>query len=111
VVSIRDISEATVKALEQLQPFGMGNPEPVLCLMGESAMPRILQNKNPDEPNHLKLSLAGAPTFDVIGFKMGDKEPLTENPVDLAFKLSVDEFRGVKRLSLKLTSMRATQVS
>jgi single-stranded-DNA-specific exonuclease len=108
VVSVRDLSEATVKAMEQLQPFGMGNPEPVYSLLGERVTPRVLQNKNPEEPNHLKLTLQSTPLFDVIGFKMGPQEALTTGPVDLAFKLSVDEFRGVKRMSLKLTSLRSS---
>jgi single-stranded-DNA-specific exonuclease len=108
LVNAKELDEATVTALQRLQPFGMGNPEPVLALKHQVASPRVLQNKQPGEPGHLKLTLEGAPALDVIGFKQADRVGLTEGPVDLAFKLSVDEYRGVKRLSLKLTSLRAS---
>ena len=67
----------------------------------------VLQNKTPGEPGHLKLTLETAPSFDVIGFRLADKVGLTEGPIDLAFKIGV-EYRGVRRLALKLTSLRAT---
>ena len=56
----------------------------------------------------MKLTLESAPAFDVIGFRQAEKAPLTEHPIDLAFKIAVDEFRGVRRLALKLTSLRPT---
>ncbi len=108
VVQAKDLDEAAVSALQGLAPFGMGNPEPVLALRGQVARPRILQNKAAGEPGHLKLALEAAPAFDVIGFRLADAAPLTEGPVDLAFKVSIDEFRGVRRLSLKLSSLRAS---
>lgn len=107
VVSTRELDETAVAALERLAPFGMGNPEPVLALREQVASPRVLQNKNPDEPGHLKLTLEAAPAFDVIGFRLAGNLGLTEGPMDLAFKVSIDEFRGVRRLALKLTAMRA----
>ena len=108
VVSPKELDEKAVEALQRLAPFGMGNPEPVLALRNQVTTPRVLQNKTPGEPGHLKLTLESAPAFDVIGFRQGDRAALTEGPIDLAFKISVDEYRGVRRLSLKLTSLRAS---
>lgn len=108
LVQPKELDEAAVAALQALAPFGMGNPEPVLALRGQVARPRVLQNKTPGEPGHLKLALESAPLFDVIGFRLADAAPLTEGPVDLAFKVAIDEFRGVRRLSLKLSSLRAS---
>lgn len=107
LVSAGELSEDTVNALQKLAPFGMGNPEPILAMQGQVASPRVLQNKTPGEPGHLKLTLEAAPAFDVIGFRQAEKAELTERPIDLAFKVDVDEFRGVKRLSLKLSALRA----
>jgi single-stranded DNA-specific DHH superfamily exonuclease len=98
-----------VRALNLLAPFGMGNAEPVLALRGQRAHPRVLDNKIPGEPGHLKLSLDSAPQVDVIGFRQAPLAALTDGLVDLAFKLSVDEYRGVRRLGLKLTGLRASQ--
>lgn len=107
LVSAGELSEDTVNALQKLAPFGMGNPEPILAMQGQVASPRVLQNKTPGEPGHLKLTLEAAPAFDVIGFRQAEKAELTERPIDLAFKVDVDEFRGVRRLSLKLSALRA----
>lgn len=107
VVTPGELSEATVSALRLLAPFGMGNPEPILALQSQLASYRVLQNKVAGEPGHLKLTLEAAPAFDVIGFRQAGKAELTTKPVDLAFKIDVDEFRGVKRLSLKLSALRA----
>ncbi len=103
-----ELSEKTWASLNVLAPFGMGNPEPVLALRHQVTHPRVLDNKTPGEPGHLKLGLESAPQFDVIGFRQAGLLPLTEGPVDLAFKLSVDEYRGVRRVGLKLTGLRAS---
>ncbi|PZR16799.1 MAG: single-stranded-DNA-specific exonuclease RecJ [Archangium gephyra] len=107
VVSAEELSEETVNALQKLAPFGMGNPEPILAMRGQQCSPRVLQNKTPGEPGHLKLTLDCAPMFDVIGFRQAEKAELTNKPIDLAFKVDVDEFRGVRRLSLKLSALRS----
>ena len=108
VVRLQDIDEEAVAALAQLAPFGMGNPEPVLVSRGLVASPRLLASKQPGEPGHLKLSLEAAPQLDVIGFRLADKLSLTEGPVDLAYQISVDEFRGISRVQLKLKDLRAS---
>ena len=107
-VRLGEVDEAAVEALGQLAPFGMGNPEPVLASRGLVAMPRVLASKQPGEPGHLKLSLEAAPQLDVIGFRLADKLSLTEGPVDLAYQISVDEFRGISRVQLKLKDLRAS---
>jgi single-stranded-DNA-specific exonuclease len=108
VVQAHELDESAVEALQGLAPFGMGNAEPVLALRRQVARPRVLHSKTPGEPGHLKLALESAPRFDVIGFRLAESAALTEGPVDLAFKVSIDEYKGVRRLSLKLSSLRAS---
>lgn len=107
LVTAAELSEETVNALQKLAPFGMGNPEPIFAMRGQQCSPRVLQNKTAGEPGHLKLTLEGAPMFDIIGFRQAEKAELTNKPIDLAFKVDVDEFRGVRRLSLKLSALRS----
>jgi single-stranded-DNA-specific exonuclease len=108
VVQPNELDERAVAALATLAPFGMGNPEPVLALRNQHVTPRVLANKSPGEPGHLKLTLESAPLFDCIGFRMEERGLLTGKPVDLAFQVSIDEYRGVRRLSLKLKDVRAS---
>ncbi len=108
VVTTKELTHDTVNSLQKLAPFGMGNPEPVLAARQQVANPRVLQNKTVGEPGHLKLSLETAPMLDIIGFRFAEKAQLTEGPVDLAFQISIDVFRGVSRLSLKLKDVRVS---
>ncbi len=109
-VASNALDESAVEALSVLAPFGMGNAEPVLALLDQRVTPRVLPNKSPGEPGHLKLTVPGAPHLDVIGFRLADREPLTASTVDLAFAASIDEFRGQRRVSLKLKDVRAASM-
>ena len=109
VVAADELSIESVASLQMLQPFGMGNPEPMLATRFVHTSPKLLTNKKEGEPAHLKLKVHGAPQLDVIGFSLGDKAPLVEGPVDLAFKASIDEWNGVQRVSCKLRDVRAAE--
>ena len=111
-VQPEELDEAAVQGLGRLAPFGAGNPEPVLACRAQRATGRVLKSKQEKRADHLKLTLDQAPSLDVIGFGMGPSwddlgGSLSNPPVDLAFNLGVDEFRGVSRLSLKLKALRA----
>lgn len=108
LVSPGELDQQTYVALRALGPFGMGNAEPLLALEGQEAKPRVIDNKRAGEPGHLKLMLKGAPSLDAIGFRQAPLSPLTAGPVDLAFRLQLDEYQGVTRLGLKLTALRAS---
>lgn len=107
VVAPKELDPRAWQALMTLAPFGMGNPEPVLAVRRQVATPRVLENKTPGLPGHLKLSLEVAPQLDCIGFGFAELAPLVEQgPVDLAFQLSVDEYLGVERVGMKLKALQ-----
>lgn len=106
VVRPQELTEEAVASLKVLAPFGMGNPEPVLAVRGQRVQPRVLEAKAPGEKGHLKLTLDAAPALDVIGFRLAEMAPLADGPVDLAFQVGVEEFRGVRRVGLKLKDLR-----
>jgi single-stranded-DNA-specific exonuclease len=106
VVTPRELDEPAVEALQKLGPFGQGNPEPVLVLRRQMARPRVVTPKTGYGSAHLKLALVDAPSVDAIGFGMADRLVLVEGPVDLAFQVGVDTFRGQRRVSLRLKDLR-----
>ncbi len=108
IVAPKELDVQAVEALQTLAPFGMGNPEPVLGARRIVTSPRVLENKQPGLPGHLKLSLEAAPQLDCIGFGFAELAPLTEAPVDLAFQVAVDEYLGHQRVGLKLKALQAT---
>jgi single-stranded-DNA-specific exonuclease len=103
-----EVDEPAVNAIAALGPFGNGNPEPTFALKRISAIPRVLPNKREGAEGHLKLRLETGRPLEAIGFGMADRLPLTEGPVDLAFQLSLDEWKGVRKVSLKLKDVRAS---
>jgi single-stranded-DNA-specific exonuclease len=101
-----ELTERAVEGLCVLGPFGQGNPEPVLVAIGLSARTRVLESKR-GGAGHLKLSLPDAPRLDAIGFGMAERAGEAAGKVDLAFQATVDEYRGQRRVALKLKDLRA----
>jgi len=106
VVDPAELTERAVEGLGALGPFGPGNPEPLLLARGLSARARVLEAKR-GGAGHLKLVLTEAPRLDAIGFGMAERASETRGRVDLTFQATVDEFRGQRRVALRLKDLRA----
>jgi len=107
-LDLEDLTLAFYKELSCLEPFGEGNPQPVFATKNVKAVEvRTVGNGN----KHLKLRLTSPVsrlTFDVIGFGMGSfYAQLSPNePIDIAYNLTTDEWNGNKRLQLKLKDIK-----
>ena len=98
-VSLSEVDWGLFQELEQLQPFGFGNPTPNFVARGLRLMmpPRILQDK------HLKLRVAhGAKSFDALGWGWAERglTLVPGQPVDIAFTLDQNVFQEVATLQL-----------
>ncbi len=107
-VQAHELNEAALEGLNLLAPFGQGNPEPIFALRQQRSSTQVLPDKSGRGAGHLKLRLQAAPHLDAIGFGMAERVAVGKEPVDLAFQLCADEWRGVRRLSLKLKDLRAS---
>lgn len=107
VVSPSELDARAAEAVWALAPFGRGNPEPLLGSRAVRARARLLPNKRQGKTGHLKLAIEGAPHLDAIGFGMADQASLAEQAVDMAYQLSLEEWNGLRRVSLKLKDLRA----
>ena len=90
--------------LRHFEPFGMGNPAPVLAARGVrlAGPPRVVGK----DGLKLRLSMPGG-EFEALGWGMGS---LASNldaalPLDLAFRLERDEYRGESRLQARLADV------
>ncbi len=104
-ITAADLGDPLCEALATLAPFGSGNAEPVLALRGVRARGRVV-GRSETSSGHLKLILDDAPFADAIGFGMADRLDLLSAPVDLAFTLSFNEYRGVRQVQLGLRDLR-----
>lgn len=104
-VPMADIGEDLERLLRHFEPFGIGNPAPVLRTEGVrlAAPPRRVGTDG------LKLQIETEQgTLDGIGWGMAGRmaELDVSRPLDLVFRLDRDEYRGVSRLQLKLADLR-----
>lgn len=105
-LAFADINDQNMAALERLEPYGMGNPEPVFASAGLtiSSEPRAVKEK------HLKLVLRhNGRTMSAMGWNMfGRAGTLGAGAVlDAAFTVEPDDYWGVGwRLVLKDFSHR-----
>jgi single-stranded-DNA-specific exonuclease len=85
-----------------LEPCGMGNPAPVFGVRGVGFAGRQRVGVN-----HLRGILrAGEGGLGAIGFQLADRVPwLADDPVDAAFRLEQNEYRGTSALQARLLSL------
>jgi len=99
-----DLTPELAGAIENLSPFGMGNPEPVFIARSAKVVDRrVLKEK------HLKLRLAlGERVVDAIGFNMAEsKEPAAA--IDVAFCLGLNYWNGRNHLQLRIKDFREAE--
>ena len=105
-LSLSEISPELVRYMSYMGPFGVGNPTPVFVARGVEAVDVRTVGK---EGHHLKMKLReGDTTLPGIGFRMAESHGAiaTGGPVDAAFQLTEDTWRGRRRIQAKLVDLR-----
>ena len=102
-----EISLVTAQALLVLEPFGMGNSQPVFSLCDGA----ITSVRTLSDGKHCKFSVTkNGKYFDFVGFGMGT---LTEHfvvgdKIDVAFTMGINHYLGEKNLQLIIKDARAS---
>lgn len=103
-VALSDVTHALATEFERLEPFGPGNPEPLLGSRSLDVInPKIVGN------NHLKMRLRGdRAAIDSIAFDMGAEFGQMEAPekIDAVYTPSVNEWKGSRYLQLVVKALR-----
>lgn len=103
-----DITIKSIKELEQLAPFGAGNPGPVFVYNGL----RVGDIKTLKENKHVKLKLAdGSFCTDAIGFSMGSvaDEFVCDDIMDVVCTLEINNWNAMERIQLNLKDVKRNQ--
>ena len=94
----------TLSALDELGPFGEGNPEPIWII--RSLYPVSFRSVG-QEGRHLQVSFQhGADTLKGIGFGMGHRTSELNRMLDIAFTLSADAWRGGDAVQLVIKDIK-----
>lgn len=98
-----DINERLMKELEEMEPFGEGNPSPVFLLRTAGLEDTSLIGK---QQAHFKARLEE--NVEVIAFNQPQYMDLSPRScfTDLVFSMQRNEFRGRSRLQLRVKDMR-----
>jgi single-stranded-DNA-specific exonuclease len=103
-IDLSDVSFRLLKEFVLLEPFGTGNPEPLLGSKNlEVIDPRIVGN------GHLKMKLKQKQnSLDTIGFNMASYMSTLESSykIDVVFTPFINEWNGSKHLNLNLKALR-----
>jgi single-stranded-DNA-specific exonuclease len=96
-VDLAQIDERVAAELSRLGPFGRGNPEPVLAAHAETVRTRVVGT------DHLQIVLKAQSTQrDAIAFRLAGRDPGAGRPLRVAFVPEIDEWRGRRRLRLRV---------
>jgi single-stranded-DNA-specific exonuclease len=109
-IILDDINDKLIRILNQFAPHGPHNMTPVFCSRGvlDTGFARLVGN------NHLKLEVYQPNTkltkLEAIGFNKGDYLNFFKRniPVDIVYKIKVNEFRGVTSIQLLIDEIKAS---
>ncbi len=107
-IKFQDLSLGLVKDIDRFEPFGLGNPRPILMVKDLEVIDTRWVGK---DRNHLKLKLKhpkSTKIIDAICFRAHeDFERIRRSSIiDLAFTLSENVWRGQRRLDLLVADIQ-----
>jgi len=99
------LTESLQQELEQLAPFGFGNPGPVLAAR---QLPIYKLSQVGKDGSHLKLHIGPKGILEGMAFRQGERlSELQANPqLDLAFSLDINTFQGRQQLQLLIKDVQ-----
>lgn len=101
------LTHQVVLQIEQLSPFGQGNPRPVLCASGITCGD-VRRMGSGERHLSLRLTQHGV-SMRGVGFGCGDWcEELAQfdGPIDVAFRPVINDFRGRRSVEVQLVDWR-----
>ncbi|NQT89646.1 MAG: single-stranded-DNA-specific exonuclease RecJ [Candidatus Omnitrophica bacterium] len=105
---LSSLSKKLLLELDELSPFGLGNPKPVFSSCGLSirSLPKLLRRDG------IKMWVTdGKKTAEAIGFKMADalpSDPLGQK-VDIAYACNLNTYKGITSIQLQLKDLRLSE--
>ncbi len=99
-VALIDLGGDTFRAMQQLAPFGKGNPAPAFLSRRVEIVNLRTMGAN-DE--HLRLRVRqGGSLWDAVGFRLGNNLAEISSPLDIVYNLEIDRWGGEETLRLNI---------
>lgn len=100
-----DLTVANAETISILEPFGMGNPQPVFAILNVN----LVSQRTIGDGRHIRLTVSkNGKSVDVLGFNMASAASnfVIGAKLDIAFTMGTNIFRGEKNLQLVLKDVR-----
>ncbi|MBZ4688024.1 MAG: single-stranded-DNA-specific exonuclease RecJ [Clostridiales bacterium] len=109
-IFFHELTEDLLQQIKDMEPFGEGNPSPLLAYRGAKVVGYKPVGK---DKNHLKMQLkAEGKALEAIGFELYSKaEVAATKEIDLAFSLEENTWQGETRLQLNIKDIQASNKS
>lgn len=102
-VTPEEISTELVAGLKRLEPFGSGNPEPVLMMRS-----LVVRSFRQVGDGHLRMALErDNRSFDAIAFRMVHR--VVPERIDIAFYPEINEWRGSSSIQFRIKDLRPAE--
>jgi len=99
-VTLPDLTGDTFPTIQQLAPFGQGNPLPTFLSRRVEVIDCRTMGTNGE---HLRMKLKqGGTIWDGVGFRMGNFLSEASSPLDIVYNLEIDRWGGKERLRLNI---------
>ena len=100
-ITLNDITRKMIREINDLSPFGEGNPEPLFCARSL----KVLVSRVVGE-RHLKLRVKQeGKSFEAIGFGLAGKYPLDGKTINMAFSPEINRWKGCDRIQLRIIDL------
>ncbi len=111
-IELDDVDWALLEHLQQLEPTGAANPQPIFLSRGVE----VVHHRGVGQDGaHLQLTLSadsatGYREIGAIAFRQGEWASRLPQTIDLVYSIGVNEWRGNKNLQLMVQDLRPSQV-
>lgn len=108
-VSLSEMGFDTYRMMQQLSPFGKGNPVPTF--VSRSVQVTSCRTMGADQ-QHLRLKLKQhGSAFDAVAFKLGDSLADVSEFLDIVYNFELDRWNGAENLRLNIQSFMPSPLS
>ena len=99
-VQLRDMTNNIYSHIQKLEPFGQGNPVPVLL---SRAIKVVNCRTMGTTGEHLRLRLEqNGSIWDAVAFSCGENLPEIKSPLDIVYQVELDQWNGRSTLRLNI---------